>query len=307
MQPTIQSSVYYVYYYIRPRDSKVAKAGTPYYVGKGKGSRCTDKHKNVKVPDDPDRIIRVAENLTNKQAMHMEILHINIHGRLDLGNGILRNRTKGGDGCGEPSEQTRQLIGHSLGHSWWNNGTRCTQSLECPGEGWIKGKIKTPKVIQATIKAQQAASAKISGTNWWTNGQVSVRADISPGPEWIQGVHYDVWNKGKKGHLHWWYNGSSYVQSADQPGPEWTLGSPLKGKPRSRATGQSNHKGTCWWTNGTERRRAASCPGEGWVKGTGKVTSGSKGLKWWTNGLESKLSTMSPGHGWMPGRTFTQT
>ena len=120
MQHTIQSSVYYVYYYLRPRDSHVAKAGTPYYVGKGKGSRCTDKHKNVKVPDDPDRIIKVAENLTNKQAQKMEILHITIHGRVDIGTGILRNRTRGGDGCVEPSAQSRQLMGHAKGLKWWN-------------------------------------------------------------------------------------------------------------------------------------------------------------------------------------------
>ncbi len=305
MTSTIQQSVYYVYYYLRATDSAVAKAGTPYYVGKGKGTRCTDKHKFVKVPADHNRIIKVAENLTNNQAKQMEILHIAIHGRVDLNTGILRNRTRGGDGCVEPSEQTRQMMGHAKGQGWWNNGKSSVQSAVCPGPEWVKGRIKTRRVIQATVKAQRSAAARVSGTTWWTNGHVSVRAEDSPGPEWSPGMHYDVWNKGKKGHLRWWFKGSTYVQSADQPGPEWTLGSPLKGKTRSRSTGQSNHKGTCWWTNGVERKRAAECPGQGWVKGTGKITSGSKGFKWWTNGIENKFSAMPPTPDWRAGRTIT--
>jgi len=50
--------IYYVYFYLRSKESKTAKAGTPYYVGKGKGNRCVEKHhKGIPVPKNKDKII----------------------------------------------------------------------------------------------------------------------------------------------------------------------------------------------------------------------------------------------------------
>lgn len=302
MTNNIQSHIYYVYYYLRSKDSKIAKAGTPYYVGKGKGTRCYDKHKNVPTPKDKNRIVKIAENLTNYQAQQIEILHIAIYGRIDIGTGILRNRTKGGDGCGEPSIEARLKMGAALGSVWWNNGFESMQSNHCPGPGWIKGVIKTEHLMRARKNMQMAAAEKVKGTSWWTDGRKSVRSIEPPGPGWKQGSHVTAWNKGKQGHLYWWSNGKQHVQSYDQPGPEWFRSSPLKQRSRTRDTGSSNHKGTCWWTNGTDRKRSVDCPGEGWIRGTGNVTSGSKGLRWWNNGAKSIMTRECPGIGWMPGR-----
>lgn len=302
MTQNIHSDVYYVYYYLRAVDSMIAKAGTPYYVGKGKGSRCINKHKNIAVPQSESHIIKVAENLTNEQAKRIEILHIAIHGRIDLKTGILRNRTNGGDGCVVLSEQTRKLCGHSKDHTWWNNGKTNILSIDSPGDEWRKGRLKTNRLAKAYADAQKAASVKVKGTLWWTNGTKSIRCVDKPGPEWRPGNNTDVWNKGKKGHIYWWSNGSQYVQSYDQPGPQWFRSSPLANKPRSRATGDSNHKGTYWWTNGASRKRSAECPGVGWVRGTGKTTSGSQGMRWWNNGIKSTMSKESPGAEWRAGR-----
>jgi len=40
------------------------------------------------------------------------------------------------------SEETKRKISESLkGELWWNNGTRTIKSKECPGDGWVRGRI----------------------------------------------------------------------------------------------------------------------------------------------------------------------
>jgi hypothetical protein len=43
-------TIYYVYAYLRTKDSKTAKAGTPYYIEKGKDKRAYDLNRTVSVP-----------------------------------------------------------------------------------------------------------------------------------------------------------------------------------------------------------------------------------------------------------------
>ena len=100
--------VYYTYGYLRQKDSKISKAGTLYYVGKGKGSRAFSHHRNTPVPKDRNRIIFLKENLTEKEAFDHEIEMIKFYGRVDIGTGILRNLTDGGEGPSNPSPETRK-------------------------------------------------------------------------------------------------------------------------------------------------------------------------------------------------------
>jgi hypothetical protein len=89
---------YYVYFYLRSRDSDIGKAGTPYYVGKGKGRRAYSSSRLVPIPKDTNNIVIILENLTEEQAFRNEIDFISWYGRVNSGTGILRNRTDGGDG-----------------------------------------------------------------------------------------------------------------------------------------------------------------------------------------------------------------
>jgi len=83
---------FYTYAYLR-------EDGTPYYVGKGSKYRAYYKKRNeVKPPKDKSKIIFLKKNLSEEEAFKHEIYMINVFGRKDLGTGILRNKTDGGDG-----------------------------------------------------------------------------------------------------------------------------------------------------------------------------------------------------------------
>jgi len=94
----IYPQCYYVYFYLRSKDSETAKAGTPYYVGKGKGNRRYNEHIWHIPPKDKTKNILVEQNLTELQAFILERYYIRWFGRKDLGKGILRNKTDGGEG-----------------------------------------------------------------------------------------------------------------------------------------------------------------------------------------------------------------
>lgn len=95
---------FYTYAYLR-------EDGTPYYIGKGGGNRIYCKHKGeVKPSKNKSRIIFLKRNLTEEEAFKHEIYMINVFGRKDLGTGILRNKTNGGEGSSGAiiSNETRQ-------------------------------------------------------------------------------------------------------------------------------------------------------------------------------------------------------
>jgi hypothetical protein len=91
---------HYVYAYLRKVDSKTAKAGTPYYIGKGSKDRAWQRRtwERVKSPSDNWRVVILESELTSVGAFALERRYIKWYGRKDLNTGILINKTDGGEG-----------------------------------------------------------------------------------------------------------------------------------------------------------------------------------------------------------------
>lgn len=96
------NNIYCVYAYLRSKDSKTAKAGTPYYIGKGCDRRPYDNHrkngKGVHTPKDKSLIIILERKLSELGSFAIERRMIRWFGRKDNNTGILHNRTDGGEG-----------------------------------------------------------------------------------------------------------------------------------------------------------------------------------------------------------------
>jgi len=126
---------FYVYIFLDPRKPGIFKYENlkfnyePFYVGKGirrrikdhfKPSRLNDNsHKSNKIKSIKNNklepiIIKIKENLSDQEAKNLEISIIKLIGRIDLKNGILTNKTDGGDGSigYKHSDEIRKKIGN---------------------------------------------------------------------------------------------------------------------------------------------------------------------------------------------------
>ena len=90
-------SDYYVYVHYKK------SCGTPFYVGKGKGFRCTSKHGRnpfwKRIVAKHGLIVKVVQSgIQEWYALELEKELIALHGRRQDGTGVLVNMTEGGEG-----------------------------------------------------------------------------------------------------------------------------------------------------------------------------------------------------------------
>jgi hypothetical protein len=135
-------SEFYVYAYLREDD-------TPYYIGKGKGNRAYSKLKGeVHPPKDKTKIVILKDKLAESIAFAEEISLIKHYGRKDIGTGILRNKTNGGDGPSgrKVSESSRLLM--SINRKGKGTGPQSPDHIENKAKS-RRGVRQTPEQIEA--------------------------------------------------------------------------------------------------------------------------------------------------------------
>lgn len=152
--------MFYIYAYIRNKDSATAKAGTPYYIGKGKDKRAWEIHKGAKRPKNKNFIVILENNLTEIGAFALERRYIRWWGRKDIGTGILLNRTDGGEGSAGlvfPESAKKKL-------SEKNKGKVVSEETRSKLSASAKGRHQTEEHL-----SNRVASRKLNNDSWFSD------------------------------------------------------------------------------------------------------------------------------------------
>ena len=245
---------YYTYAYLR-------EDKTPYYIGKGQGDRIYKKGSGeVNPPKDKSRVIYLKQNLTEEEAFRHEIYMIDVFGRKDLGTGILRNKTNGGEGVSGwvPSEETKIKMSESGKNKIFSEETKIKMSES--GKVKIFSEEHRRKMSESGKNKifSEETKRKISEANKGKILSEEHRRNLSeanknPSEETRRKISERL-----KGKTH----SEEHMKKISEAN---------KGKTRSEESKKRMsvaNKGKKWWNDGCgNHKRMIECPGEDWKPG----------------------------------------
>lgn len=236
-------NTYYTYAWLR-------EDMTPYYVGKGINNRAYSPHRRGNVymsPPPRDRVLFLKKNLTEFDAYKHENYIITILGLKSEG-GILINMSYGGEGSSgrvlseETKEKIRQknknkkltkeqreLISKQVSQRrWWNNGEVDKHTIECPGDGWVLGRLYSRKLTDEEMENLR----KINTGKYVSEETRQKQSEVRKGKKLTDDHKKKIAETSKKLGLippsakgkNWWNNGASQKLCFECPGDGWTLG-----------------------------------------------------------------------------------
>ena len=196
---------FYVYLWLRHKNSKHGARLSPYYVGKGSGNRAFNpRQRRVKPPKDQSFIVFAQEGLTEQEAFDLERYYIALYGRKDLGTGILGNFTDGGEGVSglRISQEARDKISRAHTDKVVSQETRDKLSRANMGSQYFLGKTHTQEARSKIAQARLRYLCELTDPN----GEIYVTdnlTDFAKQHDLSQGNLVNVIHGKRKSHKGW--------------------------------------------------------------------------------------------------------
>jgi hypothetical protein len=214
---------YYTYAYLR-------EDGTPYYIGKGIGRRAyLQLNHNVKIPP-KDRILILKDGMSNNDANNHERYMIFVLGRKNIGTGILRNLTEGGEGVlglkqteeskkkmrKPKSEEHKKKVRDAI-KSKWDNG-------EYDREEWRKRELGKKQSEETILKKTNSLKKYYENNKKVVDEETKRKISAALKEKYVRGeMKINTPSDRVKG-TKWWNNGQICKRSIECPGKDWKMG-----------------------------------------------------------------------------------